>query len=168
MFIYFEKDTEKDRQTECEWGRGREWVRHRIWSRFQALNHQHRAWHGAQTHKLWDHDLSITNWATQVPLHFYFYSVFYWQAIFIYNTIVTVCGEKKKTKKEMIISINIIGKILAELEIIYSGCSKTKFCIILQWIYFPWATGKIHSYKYMYYYYYYCCSYIFIILLLCY
>ena len=32
--------------------------KHRIWSRLQALSCQHRAWCGAQTHELWDHDLS--------------------------------------------------------------------------------------------------------------
>ena len=31
--------------------------RHRIQSRLQALSCQHRAWCGAQTHELWDHDL---------------------------------------------------------------------------------------------------------------
>ena len=31
---------------------------HRIWSRLQALSCQHRAWHRAQTHEPWDHDLS--------------------------------------------------------------------------------------------------------------
>ena len=39
----------------------------------QVLHCQHRACHGAQIHKTWDHDLSrnqeldTTNWATQVP-----------------------------------------------------------------------------------------------------
>ena len=47
-----------DRETEHEWGRGREGGRRRIWSRFQALSCQHRARCGAQTHKPWDHDLS--------------------------------------------------------------------------------------------------------------
>ena len=45
-------------ETEHEWRRGRERGRHRIWSRLQALSHQHRAWCGAWTHKLRDHDLS--------------------------------------------------------------------------------------------------------------
>ena len=31
---------------------------HRIQSRLQALSCQHRAWCKAQTHRLWDHDLS--------------------------------------------------------------------------------------------------------------
>ena len=40
----------------------------------QAPHCQHRAWHEAQSHELWDHDLSIaprvgllTNWVTQAP-----------------------------------------------------------------------------------------------------
>ena len=45
-------------ETEREQGRGRERGRHRIRSRLQALSSQHRARHGAQTHGLWDHDLS--------------------------------------------------------------------------------------------------------------
>ena len=45
-------------ERENEWGRGRKRGRHRIGSRLQALSWQHRAWRGAQTHKLWDHDLS--------------------------------------------------------------------------------------------------------------
>ena len=31
---------------------------HRIWSRLQAQSCQHRAWHGARTHELTDHDPS--------------------------------------------------------------------------------------------------------------
>ena len=50
MFIYFEGQTE----TECEQGRVRMRGRHRIWSRLQALSCQHRARHGARTHRLWD------------------------------------------------------------------------------------------------------------------
>ena len=53
MFIYH-----WERETEQEWGRGRERGRHRIWSRPQAPSYEHRARHRAQTHKLWDHDLS--------------------------------------------------------------------------------------------------------------
>ena len=49
---------ERERETECEWGRDRERGRHRIWSRLQALSCQHRARRGAQTHELWDNDLS--------------------------------------------------------------------------------------------------------------
>ena len=41
-------------QRERERKRGR----HRIQSRLQALSCQHRAWCRAQTHELWDHDLS--------------------------------------------------------------------------------------------------------------
>ena len=69
MFIYF-----WEREREREWGKGRARGRHRIWSRLQALSCQHRARHGAQTHTLWDGDLSrsqmlnyLTNWATQAP-----------------------------------------------------------------------------------------------------
>ena len=48
----------RERGTEHRQGRGRERRRHRIQSRLQALSCQHRARHGAWTHKLWDHDLS--------------------------------------------------------------------------------------------------------------
>ena len=44
-------------ETEHERG-GAERGRHRIRSRLQALNCQHRAGHRAQTHEPWDHDLS--------------------------------------------------------------------------------------------------------------
>ena len=60
MFIYFWQ-----RETEHELGRGRERGRHRIWSRLQALSCQHRARHGARTHRPLDHDLSRSrtlNW----------------------------------------------------------------------------------------------------------
>ena len=61
-----------ERKTKHEWGRGRERGRHRIWSRPHASSCWHRAQYRAQTHKLWDHDLSnigcSTNWATKVPL----------------------------------------------------------------------------------------------------
>ena len=53
------------RETEHEQGRGRERGRHRIRSRLQAPNCQHRARCRAQTHELWDHDLSWSqtpNW----------------------------------------------------------------------------------------------------------
>ena len=56
MFILFLRETE----TECKWVRGRERGRQRIGSRLQALSCQHRAWCGAQTHELWDHDLSCS------------------------------------------------------------------------------------------------------------
>ena len=73
--VYFwERERQRDRETECERGRGRERGRHRIWIRLQALSCQHRAWCGARTHELWDHDLRwnwhLTDWATQVPLIF--------------------------------------------------------------------------------------------------
>ena len=55
VFIYF---WERNRDRECEQGRGRERGRQRIWSRFQALSCQHRAPHGAWTCELWDPDLS--------------------------------------------------------------------------------------------------------------
>ena len=47
-------------ETEHNWGRGRERRRHRIQSglRLQAPSCQHRARHGARTHKPRDHDLS--------------------------------------------------------------------------------------------------------------
>ena len=54
----------RETETKCEWVRGRERGRHRIWSRLQALNCQHRAWRGTWIHK-WDHDLSwrwMLNW----------------------------------------------------------------------------------------------------------
>ena len=49
---------EGERETEHEQGRGRERGRHRIQSRLQALNCQHRARCGAQTREPRDHDLS--------------------------------------------------------------------------------------------------------------
>ena len=42
---------ETDRKTELEQGRGREWGRHRIRSRLQALSCQHRTRCRARTHK---------------------------------------------------------------------------------------------------------------------
>ena len=53
------------RESRSATGEGRERGRHRMQSRFQAPSCQHRAWHGAQTHKPWDHDLSQSqtlNW----------------------------------------------------------------------------------------------------------
>ena len=59
MFIF-------EKETESKQGRGdRERGGQRIWSRPQALSCQHRAWWEAQTHKMWDHDLSqsqMLNW----------------------------------------------------------------------------------------------------------
>ena len=65
MFI-FERQREREREREREsaqasmsGGRAEgERGRHRIWSRHQALNCQHRILWGAQTHELRDHDLS--------------------------------------------------------------------------------------------------------------
>ena len=54
-FIYFWK---RERERERERERGRQRARHRIWSRLQALSCQQRARRRAQTHGLWDHDLS--------------------------------------------------------------------------------------------------------------
>ena len=50
--------SERETETEHEQGRGREGGSHRIRSRLQALNCQHRAQHRAWTHRLWDQDLS--------------------------------------------------------------------------------------------------------------
>ena len=58
------------RETEHEQGRARERGRHRTQSRLQAPSCQHRARCGAQTHELWDHELSRSwalNRATQAP-----------------------------------------------------------------------------------------------------
>ena len=66
MFIF-------EGETEHEQGRGRERGRHRIQSRLQALSLQHRARHGAWTHRPWDHDLSWswtllkTDWVSHAP-----------------------------------------------------------------------------------------------------
>ena len=61
-FLHFLKiyfwESERERETEHKWGRGRERGRHRIWSRLQPLSCQHTARHGARTHELWHHDLS--------------------------------------------------------------------------------------------------------------
>ena len=68
MFICF---WERETEHEHEQGRGRERGRHRIWSRFQALSCQHRAWCRAQTHEPWDHDLSWSQTLNQLSqLHF--------------------------------------------------------------------------------------------------
>ena len=59
------------RETEHEWGRGRERGRHRIGNRLQALSRQPRAWRGARTHGPRDRDLvevgRLTDCATQAP-----------------------------------------------------------------------------------------------------
>ena len=72
MFYLF---LERDRQGMSRWGT--EWEGHRIRSRLQALNCQHRAPHGARTHKPWDHDLSQSQMPNRlnhpgVPLMFSF------------------------------------------------------------------------------------------------
>ena len=56
LFFYclFLRERERERQQ----GRGRERGRHRLWNRLQAPSCQHRAQCGAQTHELWNHDLS--------------------------------------------------------------------------------------------------------------
>ena len=46
--------------------RERQRGRHRIWSRFQSLNCQHKAWHGARTHVLRDHDLNQSQMLNQL------------------------------------------------------------------------------------------------------
>ena len=53
------------REREREQGWGRERRRHRMRSRLQALSCRHKVQYRAQTHKLWDHDLSqsqMFNW----------------------------------------------------------------------------------------------------------
>ncbi|XP_058540847.1 threonine aspartase 1 isoform X5 [Neofelis nebulosa] len=52
------QDGKAKRETEHEWGMGRERKRHRIRSRHQTLSCQHRAPLGARTHRPRDHDLS--------------------------------------------------------------------------------------------------------------
>ena len=62
MYRFFQKIYlfifEREGETESEWRRHRERGRHRIQSRPQAPNCQHRARCRARTHKPWDHDLS--------------------------------------------------------------------------------------------------------------
>ena len=66
MFIYFLREGEHARTRVHRWGRGREWGKHRIRSRRQALSCQHRARRRAQTHDPWDHDLSQSWLLTQL------------------------------------------------------------------------------------------------------
>ena len=54
------------RQRESMSREGAERGRHRIQSRLQALSCQHRAQHGAWTHRLWDHDLSWSQTLNQL------------------------------------------------------------------------------------------------------
>ena len=51
--VYF---WERERQSASRGGAEREGET--VWSKLQALSCQHRAQHGAWTHKLWDHELS--------------------------------------------------------------------------------------------------------------
>ena len=50
IYLFF-----RDRETACKQRRGRKRGRHRIWSRLQALNCQHRVWRGAWTHEPQNH-----------------------------------------------------------------------------------------------------------------
>ena len=55
------------------------WESHSARSRLQSLSCQHRPWHGAPSHELWDHDLSWSrtpNWLSHpgAPC-FYFFNV---------------------------------------------------------------------------------------------
>ena len=62
-------------------GRSRERGRHRIWSRLQALSCQHRAWCGAWTQELRDHDLSWSqtlNWLSHPGALLSLLSQFLW------------------------------------------------------------------------------------------
>ena len=71
LFLFFKniylflRERGRERDTDRERWRGRERGRHRFWSWLQALSCQHRGRCGAQTHELWDHDLSQSwklNW----------------------------------------------------------------------------------------------------------
>ena len=81
------------RETEHEWGRGRERGRHRIGNRFQALSHQPRARRGARTHGPRDRDLAevgrLTDCATQAPhiLSFLTFLNYFVIGIFIVHSI---------------------------------------------------------------------------------
>ena len=81
FFLIFNVDLflrERDRARVRE--EQRERGRHSIRSRLQALSCQHRAWCWAQTHELWDRDLShLTDWATQAP-HDFFSFEFSWDS----------------------------------------------------------------------------------------
>ena len=61
--VYF---WERERASKLGRGMVRERGRHRIWSRLQAPRCQHRAQHGAWTHKPWDHDLSQSQMLSQL------------------------------------------------------------------------------------------------------
>ena len=60
----------------------KERARHRIWSRLQVLSCQHRDWHRARIHELWDRDLNQSWTLNQlshldVPIHSFFCRVFF-------------------------------------------------------------------------------------------
>ena len=60
LFIFWDRGRQSMSRGGAERGEG-----HRIWSGFQALSCQHRAWCGAQSHKPQDHNLSgswTLNW----------------------------------------------------------------------------------------------------------
>ena len=66
LFCFWERERDRERERDSMSGGRAE--RERIWSRLQALRHQHRAGHGAWTHKPCDHDLSwsqMLNWLSQ-------------------------------------------------------------------------------------------------------
>ena len=63
ILIYF---WERERERQSVSRGGAETEGHRIQSRLQALSCQHKARHGAQTHKLWDHDLSSSRTLNQL------------------------------------------------------------------------------------------------------
>ena len=73
LTVYFwERERERERES---LSRGRtERGRHRIQSKLQALTCRHRAWHGIElmSHEImtWAKVRCLTNWTTQVPLHF--------------------------------------------------------------------------------------------------
>ena len=109
MLIFFKHlfIIERQRDTECEQGRGRERGRHRIWSRLQALSCQHRAWCGARTHKLRDHDLSWSqklNWLSHpgapVNKYFSFWCNLVFFSLFFYCFIIIFLFWERETESE--------------------------------------------------------------------
>ena len=81
---------DRERQSTCRGGA--EIGRHRSWSRFQALSCQHRAWCRAQTHQLWDHDLSWSRKLNQLshlgaPDHFLIGLSVFWVLICIISSL---------------------------------------------------------------------------------
>ena len=67
----------RETETECEWVRGRDRGRHRIWSRLQALSCQHRTQCGARTQSCeimtWAEVGQLTNWAQVLLMFVYFW-----------------------------------------------------------------------------------------------